>query len=83
MEAARMRRKREEARSTQEKVKKMKEIIGVTSRWLSRIARDDQEKEQEQEGSRDTRVAQIHKVYINLSLVMFLYLVCFVYANFI
>uniref|UniRef100_A0A175YNM5 Uncharacterized protein n=1 Tax=Daucus carota subsp. sativus TaxID=79200 RepID=A0A175YNM5_DAUCS len=61
IEAARqMRRKREETRS-QEKVKKMREIIGVTSRWLRRIAQDDQEKEQEQEGSQDTRVVQIPK----------------------
>ncbi|WOH12660.1 hypothetical protein DCAR_0832167 [Daucus carota subsp. sativus] len=45
----------------QEKVKKMREIIGVTSRWLRRIAQDDQEKEQEQEGSQDTRVVQIPK----------------------
>ncbi|KAL1806363.1 hypothetical protein ACET3Z_029431 [Daucus carota] len=56
IEAERMR-KRAEARS-QEKVKKMREIMGVTSRWLRRIAQDDQEKEQEQEGSQDTHVAQ-------------------------
>lgn len=68
IEAERIRRRKCGDASSEEKVKKMKEIMGVTSQWLSRIAREDEPKQQEQEKCQDTYVAETPKVFIYLSL---------------
>ncbi|KAK1379667.1 hypothetical protein POM88_026411 [Heracleum sosnowskyi] len=54
IEAERIRRRKSGDVSSEEKVKKMKEIMGVTSQWLSRIAQEDEPQKQQQERSQDT-----------------------------
>lgn len=71
IEAERIRRRKSGDASSEEKVKKMKEIMGVTSQWLSQIAQEDEPQRQDEEGCQDTHVAETPKVFVYLSLLIY------------